>query len=369
MVFCKRIIEVKNELLFLKTLFEVFGFKPKFIFFLVFRLFFTVFIKLSSFFDNLFFSSYKKTKINKPVFILGHPRSGTSFLHRFIVEKFTETKGLKLNELIIPSIFASNILQPIFNRLKNREENGLYDPKIHKTGLFMEETDDAAVFFRYFDGLFYWLFVNAWKHFKSEDELIEDLKKTVSKPKYLKFRKELFKKKFYNSNLRMVNKSFSLFLQLKELHSKFPDCKLVVLIRDPMEVIPSSFSLEEHIQKKLTGFDSLPEEKKMHYFKNLYTASKFFYKELDRQMELVPKENIFLITHNDLIENFETSIIRLAEFCEFKITEELRNEFKILAYKQSGHKSEHKYSLEKYGLNKEQITNDFRFVYEKYFKV
>jgi omega-hydroxy-beta-dihydromenaquinone-9 sulfotransferase len=368
MVFCKRITKVKNELFFLKTLFKVFGFKPKFLFFLVFRLFFTFFIKISSFLDNLFFSSYKKTKIIKPVFLLGHPRSGTSFLHRFIVEKFTETKGLKLNELIIPSIFASNILQPIFNRLKNREENGLYDPKIHKTGLFMEETDDAAVFFRYFDGLFYWLFVNAWKNFKSEEELIEDLRKTVSKPKFLKFREILFKKKFHNSNLRIVDKSFSLFLQMEELYEKFPDCKLVVLIRDPLEVIPSSFSLEEHVQNKLTGFESLPEDKKIQYFKNLYLASKFFYRELDRQIELVPKKNIFIITHNDLINKFEKSITDLAAFCDFKITNHLLDEFKSMASKQSNHKSEHKYSLEKYGLSKEQILNDFHFVYKKYFK-
>lgn len=359
---------MKNELFFLRTLFKVFGFKPKFIFFLIFRLFFTVFIKISSFFDYLFFSSYRKTKISKPVFILGHPRSGTSFLHRFIVEKFSETKGLKLNELVIPSIFASNILKPVFNRLKNREETGLYDPKIHKTGLFMEETDDAAVFFRYFDGLFYWLFVNAWKDFKSEEELIEDLKKTVSKPKFLKFREKLLKKIFHNSNFRIVNKSFSLFLQLEDLYNKFPDCKIVVLIRDPLEVIPSSFSLEEHVQNKLTGFESLPEAKKMHYFQNLYQASKFFYKELDQQIELVPKENVFIITHKDLISNFEKSINDLAAFCEFNVSNQLLEDLKTLASKQSKHKSEHKYSLEKYGLNKEQIINDFEFVYEKYFK-
>jgi hypothetical protein len=36
--------------------------------------------------DRLLFTKYKKIEIKKPIFIFGHPRSGTTLLHRVLTE-------------------------------------------------------------------------------------------------------------------------------------------------------------------------------------------------------------------------------------------------------------------------------------------
>ena len=55
--------------------------------------------------DNIFFN-YQKIKINKPLFIIGFPRSGTTFLHKMLL-KDTQFTTPQLWELI----FAPSILQ------------------------------------------------------------------------------------------------------------------------------------------------------------------------------------------------------------------------------------------------------------------
>ena len=37
--------------------------------------------------DGIFYPRWRETQLGSPVFIVGNPRSGTTFLHRFMVEQ------------------------------------------------------------------------------------------------------------------------------------------------------------------------------------------------------------------------------------------------------------------------------------------
>jgi len=45
-----------------------------------------VFNRICFLLDDLFFSDYRKIAIKQPVFIIGNPRSGTTFLHRLMAQ-------------------------------------------------------------------------------------------------------------------------------------------------------------------------------------------------------------------------------------------------------------------------------------------
>ena len=68
----------------------------------------TVFMAL----DYIFFPSIWSKRIKKPIMIIGNPRSGTTFLHRYLVDNGLGT-GSQLWQMIYTSITLQKILRPL----------------------------------------------------------------------------------------------------------------------------------------------------------------------------------------------------------------------------------------------------------------
>ena len=88
-------------------------------------------IFLTFFLDKIFF--YNKGKIEKPIFIIGHLRSGTTFLHRFMCDNFMDLKGMMLIDMLLPAITTRKLLKPLVPLLKRMSLDKVYDPRIHET--------------------------------------------------------------------------------------------------------------------------------------------------------------------------------------------------------------------------------------------
>ena len=105
--------------------------------------------------DEIFFGSYKDIEVKKPFFIVGVPRSGTTFMHRMLCKdsQFTAIKSWEM-------IFAPSITQKLFWSGLGKIDTLLGSPfrktitaienmiasdfnKIHKVGLFETEEDEV----------------------------------------------------------------------------------------------------------------------------------------------------------------------------------------------------------------------------------
>ena len=84
-----------------KALGSTFGIwvSPVFSGFLLFLL--RIFISIGLFFDKLFYPSLRTKQLTNPVVIVGNPRSGTTFLHRFLI-KNNIGAGAQLWQLLYP---------------------------------------------------------------------------------------------------------------------------------------------------------------------------------------------------------------------------------------------------------------------------
>lgn len=361
---------MNSQLKTLRLLFLTFGFKIKYFIIPVYRFFYTGFISFGDLIDYLFFSGYKKNKLDKPVFLIGHPRSGTTFLHKFILKNTKEFKGMLLWEMIFPSIFIRRLIKPILPFLVKKFPKDLYDSNIHKTGFLEPETDDVAMFFRNFEGMFYWLYFSAWMNYSNSEELENQLIKESETRKVIDYILNLHKKNIYKSgsNKRIFSKSFSLIMDISGVLKKNEDAKIIVLLRDPIEVIPSSISLAVNVQKNINNFEKLDEEKKKIYYQNLYQASLVFFKHLDKQLIEYKdlNNNILIVTHKQLKARFEETIYTICDYCEIEKTPELIKSIKKQAEKQPDFKGKHQYNLEKYGISKDKLLKDFDFIYKKY---
>jgi len=88
-------------------------------------------------------------------------------------------------------------------------------------------------------------------------------------------------------------------MDIEELLLNFNEAKIIILLRDPIEVIPSSISLAKNVQENINDINKLSNSQKLKYYQNLYNASLSFFKFFDEQISSNTKlkEKILLISH------------------------------------------------------------------------
>jgi hypothetical protein len=111
--------------------------------------------------DFLFFPSVRRQKINKPIVIVGNPRSGTTFLQRFLVNQKVGV-GMQLWKMLYPSLTLQKIFKPFLSLMEKISPARFHFHAAHETNLTAIETDDPSLLFRYFDGFFVYGFFLAF---------------------------------------------------------------------------------------------------------------------------------------------------------------------------------------------------------------
>ena len=126
--------------------------------------FFPIFtiLKLSSWlgfaWDNIFYKQYQQQKLTQPVFIIGNPRSGTTYLHRLLAHDERNFSYIRMWEVIFaPSISQRKLFwffKKIDDALGGKLQHWLLDQEkrtwlsnpIHKIGLLEPEEDESILF-------------------------------------------------------------------------------------------------------------------------------------------------------------------------------------------------------------------------------
>ena len=157
--------------------------------------------------DEIFFRGYKDIEVKKPLFIVGVPRSGTTFLHRMLSkdEQFTAIKSWEM-------IFAPTITQKLFWRGFGKLDALIGAPlykgyvfleksvasdfnKIHKVGLF-ETEEDEVLFLTSFTSCYLYFFFPDYRLIENYVYFDEKLSPEM-RQKIMGFRHLLIKKHMY----------------------------------------------------------------------------------------------------------------------------------------------------------------------------
>ncbi len=323
--------------------------------------------------DHVFFPGFRQVPIDRPIFILGNPRSGTTFLHRFLLE--TEcVSAFELWEMLFPAVTAHKAFGGLISKLGSVSPAKYHGSDAHATSLKDVETDDVASFIKYLDEGFTWCYFYAW-----DDEWGSELSRSIfyesEEPAERRERVYAFMEACWRRNMylkgkrRFVAKSSLYTLRTDSLLQRYPDCKLIYLVRDPLETIPSGLSLITNVlERAYNMFESTDPERLRKYLNNLYRASCYMYERFDQVQREggIPQKNLKVITYPNLLKNLESTITELLDFLEIEPVPSFFDTLKVEDEKQRNYQSKHKYSLDKYGLTEEQIRRDLSFVYDKY---
>lgn len=323
--------------------------------------------------DDLAYSEYAAQKLDRPVFILGNPRSGTTFLHRFLLDTDTFC-AFELWEMLFPAVSARKALSGVVDYLAPLSPARFHSEAAHQTGLRDVETDDAMAFFHFVDGGFLWSYFQAWED-KWGSELstkIFDLdgQSFQEKQKVFSFLESCWTRNLlYKNKSRILVKASTMTLRVKTIVERYPDCRMVYMVRDPIETIPSGMSMITGVLEKSYGMskNTTPSQREI-YFENLYQASchMFRYFHDTWKAGLIPEKNLRIVPYPRLIKDLENQTKELLEFIEVEPSPDFLAKVKKQAEKQKSRKSEHRYSLSEYNLSEERIRKDLAYVYESF---
>jgi len=246
-------------------------------------------------FKILYETKIEKTKITKPpVFIIGHWRSGTTFLHE-LLSYDPQFSYVTLWNTLLPDSYL--ILNPMKNFLSQflPSTRPMDQVEVAADGPYEEEAGLSV--------LYDWSFFHALHfprnaeqqylksiHFQGfTNEELENWKKI-----YLKFMKTVT---FENSGKRLILKNPPNSTRIKELLEIFPDAKFIHIYRNPYKVYLSTKKMRTKVLDKLALQDAYEDEIEDQVINNYIRFMNSFFKQKDR----IPNKNFVEISYEDLV--------------------------------------------------------------------
>lgn len=316
--------------------------------------------------DRVLFPSLSRARANRPIVLVGNPRTGTTFLQRFLSDNGFGS-GMELFLMLYPSLTLQAILKPVLPLLEKLSPAKFHASEAHDTSLTSVETDDVSLLFRYLDGFFFYGFFLAF----DEEDLWEDFDPKVRDTSQRDFDwlDELWRRSLVkHGGERNVAKLFSLSARLPQFLTRFPDAQILYMARDPLAIIPSTMSLVTGPLDKAFGFWSKPEALRRRYLDRLYAGLVMILRRFyeDWTAGNIDKSKVYIVRYDRMMAEFDTVMDEMCAFLGHPISPELRSTIDQLAEEQRGYSSGHKYKLEKYGLTEEQIRRDCAFFYDTF---
>jgi len=347
--------------------------------FAILLFFFPIFtiLKLSSWlgfaWDDIFYKQYQEQKLAQPVFIVGNPRSGTTYLHRMLARDERNFSYIRMWEVIFAPSISQRRLVWFFKKiddalggkfqnllLKTEKKTWLSNP-IHQIGL-LEPEEDEAILFSMWETIFTSVvfphpdLVRNYAYFDKQMPLLR-------RRKIMRFYRDCLRRHLFarGSDKKFLSKNPTFCPKVDSLYEFFPDAKIIYLVRNPLHTIPSIISWMSYQWKQFSD----PAEN--YLFKDyMIELAKEWYKYPLERLSSAPSDSYAIIRYEDLVQNPRQVIKEIYEKFAFELSPEFGRILDEAAEHSISYTSGHKYSLRKMGLSKKSILETFAFVFKQF---
>jgi len=242
--------------------------------------------------DKKLQKKYTFTDVKEHVFILGHWRSGTTFLHNLLIQD-KQFNYPKIFEVIHPNAFLYLKEKHIKNIEKQKVTNRPMD-NVKNDPMSAGEEEFALAALTLKSPIVGWVFPKRYEHYEEylDFKNIEQSELEKWKAVYINY----LKKVNGNSEKRLILKSPTNTARIKILLEMFPNAKFINIHRNPFDVYRSTVKLHNTAIKS----SSLQANFKYDIHKRIITTYKRVYESYFNQVNLIPKENFIDISFEDL---------------------------------------------------------------------
>lgn len=322
--------------------------------------------------DFVFFPGYRRQPVSAPIYIIGNPRSGTTFTHR-LLSGDPRFSYLQLWHTIFPAVTFHKLFAAVgaLDRKLGRPATRLLDAisnrgfkgweSIHKTGPREAESDEMLFVYAMLSPLLVLLFpfLDELPEAKFVDSLPE-----AERRRLMRYYRDCLQRHLYATgpDKVLLQKVALIAGRLRSILETFPDMRIVYLVRHPYESIPSLISMFRVPWRTLApaAYDD-PRATAA-----VTTMICDYYRAILQLKKELPAEQFIDVYYRDLVADPRGCIDELYGKLGLDMSEEFRQVLEEESDRARHYKSRHQYSLEEYGLSREQICRELGEVLEEY---
>ncbi len=323
--------------------------------------------------DELFYRGYRDVTLEQPVFILGVPRSGTTFLHRVLSDHNAFTTFSTWECFFAPSITQRRFwlglgkldakigrpLQRSLDWIQTRLLSGL--DGIHATRMDAAEEDYLTLL----PILSSFILVLPFPHADSiwrMGSFDRDMPAT-ERDAIMKFYRAMLQKHLYvhGPDKRLLSKNAAFASLADGLSQTFPDARFFCCLRDPLEALPSQLS---SIQAGIVLFDA--ESQGPVYQQKMLELFEYYYQHLLDSLPQHAADRVAFINMQNLQTQLYSTLLPLLNRFDISVSQEFLTHLQAQDERSKRYTTAHRYSPASVGLSAADLHTRFAPVYARY---
>ncbi len=323
--------------------------------------------------DDVLFPDYKNQPIEKPLFIIGNFRSGSTFLHRLLSrdrEAFTSMTTWDI--YLTPSVTQKKIARfvadldnkyfrrALHNLLYKFDRATLGKVKIHPISFFQPEEDEnihLLIWDSYFVS-FLFPFMDEIPDYRHFDEAFSP----AHKARIMTFYKSMVQRHLYaNGKKYFVAKNPAFSAKIASLKEFFPDARVIYLARNPLDMLPSTVSWINYARRVFTD----PGEGYF-YLDEIVEMTQYWYSYPLKYLDAHPSPRHLILNYDDLILRPEKVIRGFYEQFGYPDKPGLPLIIDQAVKETMTFSSDHSYSYEQMGFTREGIVALYPEVFRRF---
>ncbi len=323
--------------------------------------------------DEALFPGYRQVQPEEAVFVVGIPRSGTTFLHRVLARDRERFTNLRLWELIFAPAICEKLIflgaaridgffgSPV-RRLATLISDRLISSfdKVHRLSLTEPEEDFLLLtpILACFLLIVPFPFAPEIQNLARFDEKLSH----AERKRVIEFYKAMLQRHLYvfGSHRILLSKNVSFTPMLKSLYTAFPKARFVICIREPQEALASQISAMEG-SWRLFGNDFGFE-----LFENRWLElMDYYFAHLVEMSANIPKQQGLVVEMDAMRSDLQACVCRIYQRFHFSLTDRYAAIVREEAQSAASYRSAHIHSLEAYGLDPEDIRQRYSQMYVK----
>jgi omega-hydroxy-beta-dihydromenaquinone-9 sulfotransferase len=320
--------------------------------------------------DPIVFPALRRTEVRKPVFVVGHARSGTTYLHRMLAND-PRFSYVLLWEMFFPSLIEKKVLRAVLRwdqrlggRLRRRidvldERLFSKSQSVHESGLFAPEEDEFLLTMSCASGFWVVQYPNAQD---LDFYYVDDRWPAPKRRRVMQFYKECVRRQLIlnGPDLMHLSKAPIHCGRVESLIKTFPDARFVVPVRNPYETIPSFLKLMQFAWKSRKRSETDMQKS----FRSFVDSSYHYYQHPLDVLAAHPEVPSAIVDYRDLVTNPAGTMLRVYD--ELEIGMVAAQEKALADEKGREYRSGHTYSLEEFGLEADDIRTHLAPLFDRF---
>ncbi|BBX66007.1 sulfotransferase family protein [Mycobacterium saskatchewanense] len=320
--------------------------------------------------DPIVFPALRRTDVRGPVFVVGHARSGTTYLHRMMAND-PRFSYVLLWEMFFPSLLEKKILRAVLRwdqrlggRLRKRidaldERLFSKSNSVHESGLFAPEEDEFLLTTSCASG--FWVL----QYPQAQDldfYYVDDRWPERKRRRVMRFYKECVRRQLVLNGvgLKHLSKAPIHCGRVESLIRTFPDAKFVVPVRNPYETIPSFLKLMQFAWAARKRSESDMQQS----FRSFVDSSYHYYQHPLDVLAAHPEVRSAIVNYGDLVTDPAGTMRRVYD--EIGIDMVPEQDEALAVERGREYRSGHTYSLGEFGLEPGEIRTRLAPLFDRF---